>query len=342
MELKGKVDLPGVGEVDRRVLLGVGGVAAAFLGWKYYQSRSAAAYDPEAAPVEPGMEDAGVLPSVSGAVSGDNSYGLPAGDGSNSGSSTDSYGFKGTSNSQWTQYAANQLSQGSDSWSYAAIVGALGKFVANRALTSGEQEIVQAAIAVAGYPPEGSHVIIPGGDVPVTVAPTGLKVTKTGNDYVNLSWSPVAGARDYRVYRSGAGSSAQAAGAGSTTVYGLQPNQSYSFQVAAVSMGGSVGPKSAGVTGKTTAVALKAPTGVKITSVTGSQATVSWTKVPGATSYKVYVNGQLKASPDGTASSSRISGLAKKTKYTVTVRADTANQPDGPASSGASFTTKSK
>ena len=40
----------------------VGGVAAAFLGWKYYQSRSAAAYDPEAAPVEPGMEDAGVHP----------------------------------------------------------------------------------------------------------------------------------------------------------------------------------------------------------------------------------------------------------------------------------------
>ena len=31
--LEGDVDLPGVGKVDKRVLLGVGGVAAVFVGW---------------------------------------------------------------------------------------------------------------------------------------------------------------------------------------------------------------------------------------------------------------------------------------------------------------------
>lgn len=337
--LTGKVDLPAVGEVDKRVVIGVGAVAAGFLGWKWYQARSATAYDPSQEAVDPGMEDPGVLPSVSGAVSGDNSYGLPD---SSSSTSTDSYGFTGTTNSQWTQYASTQLSQASDTWSYGAIVSALGAFIANKPLTTTQQEIVQAALAVAGYPPEGSHVIVPGGDTAITVAPTGLKVTSTTTTTASLSWTAVAGASGYRIYRSGVSEVVGVANGTSGQVGGLTPNTNYSFQVAAFTGSGQIGPKSSSASGKTTAVTLKAPTGVKVTSIAATAATVSWTKVPGATSYRVKVNGNIRGTADGGLSSTRITGLSKKTKYTVTVAADTTNQSPGPDSAKVSFTTKTK
>jgi hypothetical protein len=341
MDLKGTVDVPVVGGVDKRVLLAVGGVAVVFVGWKWYQASSGAAYDPAAEPVDPGMEDPGVLPAVSGAVSPDNSYGLP--DGSSTGGS-DSYGFTGTSNSQWTQYAALQLSQGSDAWSYAAIAAALGKFIANKALTSSEQEIVQAAIAVAGYPPEGSHVVIPGGDTKMTVAPTNLHVTATDTTSVTLAWTKVDGAQSYRVYRSGAAGNVGATdGANSSIrIAGLQPNTEYSFTVAADSIGDLPGPKSSPVKATTKAVSLKAPGSVKVSSIAATAATVSWSKVSGATGYRVYLNGHQRGSADGSLSSYRVTGLNKKTRYSVTVRADTSNQQPGPPSHAVSFTTKSK
>lgn len=341
MDIKGHVDVPVVGSVDKRVLLGIGGGAALFVGWKYYQARGSAAYDPNGEAVDPGMEDPGVLPGVSGAVSGDNSYGLP-GDGS-TGTGTDAYGFHGTTNSQWTQYVTAQLTQ-SAKWEYTEIVAALGNFLANRALTSDQQSIVQAAIAVAGYPPEGSHVIVPGGNTKIMVAPTGLKVTAVTTTSVTLSWNKVAGAQSYRVYRSGASTNVGATDAAnnSIVVSGLQPNTAYSFQVAADSMSDVPGPKSSAVKTKTKAVSLKAPTGVRISSIAGTQATVSWSKVPSATSYRIYVNNVAHGTADGGLSSYRIQGLHKKTRYSVKVAADTTNQAQGPASKPVSFTTKSK
>lgn len=339
--LSGTVDVPVVGSVDKRVLLGVGGVAAVFIGWKYYQSRSAVAYDPNGEAVDPGMEDPGVLPSVSGAVSPDNSYGLPD---SSSGGGTDSYGFTGTTNAQWTQYAANQLSQGSDAWPYSVIVTALGKYIANRALTAKEQEIVQAAKALAGEAPEGSHVIIPGGDVKVTVAPTGVKVVSTTTTSVTLSWNKVDGADSYRVYRSGASTNVGATDGGNTTitVTGLQPNTDYTFQVAADSFGDVPGPRSTAVKGRTKSVTLGRPSGVRVSSIAATAATVSWGKVSGATSYRIYVNGNLRGAADGGLTSYRVAGLSKKTKYKVEVAADTTNQAPGPKSAPVYFTTKSK
>ena len=342
MDIKGQVDVPVVGSVDKRVLIGIGGVAAVFVGWRWYSSRNAAAYDPAAAAVDPGMEDPGVLPSVSGAVSGSNSYGLPDGSTTTGGGGTDSYGFTGTTNTQWTQYAANQLSQAGDTWSYGTVVTALGAFIANKPLTTAQQQIVQAAIAVAGYPPEGSHVVIPGGDATITVAPTGVKVTATTNTTATLSWNAVAGASGYRIYRSGVSQVVGVANGTGGEVGGLEPNTSYSFQVAAFTGSGQIGPKSSSATGKTKAVSLKAPTGVKVSSVAATAATVSWTKVPGATSYRIYVNGNVRGAADGGLNTNRITGLSKKTKYQVRVAADTTNQPPGPLSSTVTFTTKSK
>lgn len=340
-DLKGQVDVPGIGGVDKRVLIGVGGVAAVFIGWRYYKARSATAYDPNAAPVDPGMEDPGVLPSVAGAVSPNNGYGLA--DSSSAATNTsDAYGFHGTTDSQWTQYATAQLTS-SDQWSYTAIVTALGKYIGGKPLSSTEQQIVGAAIALAGHPPEHpNQALIPGGDVPLTVAPTGVKVTAVTTTTAKLSWNAVAGAEGYRIYRSGVSQVVGVANGTSGEVGGLTPNTSYSFQVAAFTQGGQIGPKSSSATGKTTAVKLAAPGGVHVSSIAATQATVSWTKVAGATSYRVYVNGSVRGAADGGLSSNRITGLSKKTRYTVQVAADTTNQEPGPKSKAVTFTTKSK
>jgi hypothetical protein len=341
MDLKGTVDVPVVGSVDKRVLIGVGGVAVVFVGWRFYQSRSAAAYDPEAEPVDPGMEDPGVLPSVAGAVRDDNAYGLADGSGA---TGTDAYGFHGTSDAQWTQYATAQLTA-SDSWSYTAIVTALGKYLKSKPLSTDEQMIVQAALAVAGPPPEHPNLpTIPGGNVKITVAPTGVKASGQTTSSVVLSWNPVAGAQSYRAYRSGASTNVGTTDAPNTsmTISGLQPNTEYSFQIAADSMGDVPGPKSSVVKAKTKPVTLSKPTGVKVSSIAATAATVGWTKVKGATSYRIYVNGHLRGTADGGLSSYRVSGLSKKTTYAVTVAADTTNQEPGPMSAAVRFTTKSK
>jgi hypothetical protein len=79
-----------------------------------------------------------------------------------------------------------------------------------------------------------------------------------------------------------------------------------------------------------------------VTSIAATAATVNWGKVSGATSYRVYVNGQIRGTADGGLTSTRVTGLSKKTKYKVEVAADTTNQPPGPKSAPVSFTTKSK
>lgn len=337
-DLKGKVDVPVVGEVDKKVLVGVVGVGAAFVGWKWWQARGADSYDPDAEMVDPGMEDPGVLPPVAGAVRPDNGYGIP--DDSNSGSG--SYGFTGKTDSQWTQYVTGQLTA-SESWTYTQIVAALGKYLKSKALTAEEQTIVQAAIAVGGYPPEHPSLpIVPGGNTKITVAPTGLKAPTVTTTSVTLTFNPVPGAQSYRAYRSGASSNVGASETTQIMVSGLQPNTEYSFTVAADNIGDVPGPKSAPIKVRTKAVALKSPTNVKVSSVSATAATVSWSKVSGATGYRIYLNNNQRGSTDGVNSSYRVTGLNKKTKYTVTVKADTSNQEPGPASKAVTFTTKTK
>lgn len=342
--LGGTMTLPGVGPVKKKLVLGVGGVAAAFVLWRYWQARQAADTVVPGDSDGDGYADAGTLPSVEGAVRPDNDYGLDDGQ---QGGSSDSYGFRGTTNSQWTQYAATQLSAASDRWSYGDVLDALGQFLANRPLTTTQQQIVQAAIAAAGQPPEGNHPIIPGGDVPITVAPTGLRVTGSTQTTVTLAWAAVAGASTYRIYRSGV---AQAVGTASGTtgsVGGLDPNTSYGFQVAAVTASGRVGPKSATVTGRTKAVTLAKPSGVRVSEVSKTTARVTWNRVAGADRYRVYVDypdrsGGLveSGSTDGTVTTYVLRGLKPNSAYKVAVAADTASQSTGPKSGPVSFRTK--
>lgn len=334
MDLAGKIDVPAIGPVNKKVIVGIGGGAAIYIGYMFYKSRTAVSADATDTTADSGLEDPGVLPSVSGAVSADNTYG--------SGStvtSTDDYGFTGTTNSQWTQYTSTQLSQ-SDRWSYTDIVDALGNYLSGKPLSTTQQAIAQAAIAIAGYPPVGSHVIVPGGNTAITVAPTGLKVVSTTSSTATLSFNAVAGAGYYRAYRSGASTNVGGTDGTTITVSGLQPNTSYSFSVAADTTSGVPGPKSAAVTGKTKAVSLARPTGLKATAVTKNSVTLTCAKVSGAQYYHWYLGSTPRGASDGPTYT--IGGLSPKRKYTFYVAADTTSNTPGPKSAGLSVTTKSK
>lgn len=253
----GEVHLPVVGGLPKKAAIGVGALAAAYIGWRWYQARQAAAAAPaaDATATDPGYQDPGTIPAVAGAggaVSGLPYTGDPA---AGTGQLTD-YGFTGTTNAEWTQYATNQLVQ-SQTWSYTDIVSALGQYLGNRPLSTVQVQIVQAAIAVAGYPPVGSFSIVPGGDTGITVAPTGLQATSTSSTSVTLTWLPVAGAHGYHVD----GHSVQASTTGTTaTLSGLTPSTAYTVTVAAEAANGSLGPASDPVTVHT-AAASKPPTG---------------------------------------------------------------------------------
>ncbi|MGV9276569.1 chitinase [Streptomyces griseosporeus] len=81
-------------------------------------------------------------------------------------------------------------------------------------------------------------------------APTGLTATTVTSTSVTLSWTPVAGATSYAVYRDG--TRAQTTSATSATVSGLSPSTAYAFQVGALNDAGE-SPRSAAVTATTTA-----------------------------------------------------------------------------------------
>lgn len=331
--MSGEINVPGAGPVDKRVAIGIGAAVVAFLAWRYWLAGTSEEPVDEAA--DTGFEDGGSIPSVDGATDW---YGSGGG-GSSTGDDTSSTSQQIRTNAQWSQYARDQLLV-TDAYTGQAIGEALGNYLAGRPLSSSQQQIVRAAIALAGYPPVGTFVVIPGGDTEVTIAPTGLKATGATSTAITLSWSPVSGASSYRVYRGGV---SQNVGTSLDTVAqigGLQPNTSYTFQVAALSGSGKAGPKSSPATGKTKTVSLAKPATPRVTSITATTAQLSTNTVSGASGYNWYINGVAHGHSDKP--TYRVVGLKKKTKYSVSVKADTSTQGPGPESARKSFTTKSK
>lgn len=327
------VAVPKVGKLDKRVVIGLAVAGAAFVGWRFYTSGAGTGGE-EVPAEESDFELGGEVPSVIGAVQPGNAYGrgddTPA-------ATTDDYGFTGTTNAQWSQYVATNLSQ-SDTWSYTQIVEALGQFLAGNPLTSLQQRIVQAGIAVGGYAPVGSHVVVSGGDTPITVAPSGLRVAEVGTSTVTVTFSPVAGAQHYQGYRNGVTGNVASSQGTSMTFSGLTPNTSYTFTVAAESASHKRGPKSGGITARTKPVTLTAPRKPAVSSIGKETARVSTGKVAGATGYNWYVNNIAHGHSDGPTYT--LTGLKSKTRYRVTVAADTSTQAAGKQSAATSFKTK--
>lgn len=332
--LDGTVDLPAVGRVKKRYVVIPAALAAAYIGFRWYQARGGGGDE-----VEPGADGYYSSPDLS-------DYGL-----STTGGSTNVTGNTGNTvtdgtrpdaiddNAEWTQRAAEVLTnQGFDGQ---VVYSALGEFLARRALDKQEATIARAAIAAAGQPPVGGPYSVieeaatGTGTLP---APTGLKVTASTPNSITLAWNKVDGAAYYDILRSDTGANAVRSGNEDGTILGLQPNTEYTFQVRAVGSTNKPGPKSSSVKGKTKALTLAKPTNLRASAITKNSFRVTCNTVAGAQYYLWTLDG--KSIGPTQVPYRDFTGLRAGTKHTVTVRADTVTQSPGPVSAALSVTTK--
>lgn len=332
-----QIDVPKVGPVNKKAVVGVAVVVVGFLGWRYYKSSSAVSSAADATSADTGYEDGGTIPAVDGATDW---YGSGGGSSTPAGTAPDGTSTQILTNAQWSAYARDQL-LAVDAYNGQSISEALGNYLSGTALSSDQQKIVRSAIGVAGYPPVGTHPIIPGGDTTVSTAPSGLRVTAVTPSSVDLTWSGMDGVNTFSVYRSDVSVPVSTSRTATTaTVGGLEPNKAYSFQVAALSASGQPGPKSSSVTTRTSSRTLARPATPTMGTVTATTAAARTSTVPGAQGYEWFLNGGPKGHTDAPAYT--FSGLKPKTRYSVTVRADVSTQSAGPMSAARAFTTKSK
>jgi len=120
-------------------------------------------------------------------------------------------------------------------------------------------------------------------------APANLQATAVADTTVSLSWSPVASATGFNVYRDGAKATGNPVPGTSFTDAGLSPGTTYSYAVKAVDSMGVEGAASNPLEVTTTGTpTLPAPTNVKIDAVSTSSVTVSWTAPAEATGFDVF------------------------------------------------------
>ncbi len=178
--------------------------------------------------------------------------------------------------------------------------------------------------------------------------PSGIKSSSVSASGATLSWTPVAGAKRYRiVYVPSSGPAVLVFASGSSQVLsGLSAGTTYKYTVSAMNADDVEGVRSATKSFKTKAAAAPAPklgvpSGVKSSSVSASGATLSWTPVAGAKRYRiVYVPSSGPAVLVFASGSSQVlSGLSAGTTYKYTVSAMNADDVEGVRSATKSFKT---
>ncbi len=178
------------------VWIGVAG-AGGFVLWRYYQASQA-----PAGPAPDGTMDTGSVtdapPGVGGGGNVQYAGSVQAGD--------DSI----TTNSAWAQAATDYLSN-TAGYGAAAVVEALGAYLAGNPLTDAQITIVRAALAVQGPPPQGSFTIKhttapappaapdPSKAIPGIIPPSSLTFTSTkANPGIRVTFGKVPGATGYQ------------------------------------------------------------------------------------------------------------------------------------------------
>jgi len=168
--------------------------------------------------------------------------------------------------------------------------------------------------------------------------PVGLVSGTTTGTSATLLWTASPGAIAYRVQQatSANGPFVDSTGGGTangttTTVTGLNANTTYYFRVLAVDPAGGQSVPSNAVTVAIPAATLAAPTNVQVTAVTNNSATLTWTAVPNATSYRVMfstsANGTFTQAnlTAATSTGATVTGLSANTPYFFQVIALDAN-----------------
>lgn len=152
------VKVPAIGPVRRRWLFVGAAVIATVVGFAYWrrsQQPVQAVYDPALGTPDAGtggyQNPAPVSPR-SGPVEDEGSAGVISND------------------MEWGQFAIGQLTQSNWDPQFAAIT--IGKYLAGQPLTPEEQQVVQAAWALAGHPPSGIQIVAIPQAQPTTPTPT--------------------------------------------------------------------------------------------------------------------------------------------------------------------------
>ncbi|MCZ8521201.1 MULTISPECIES: fibronectin type III domain-containing protein [Paenibacillus] len=186
-----------------------------------------------------------------------------------------------------------------------------------------------------------------GSDTAAPSVPANVAVMSKTSTSVTLTWNASTdntGVTQYEVYR---GTALAASVTGTTaTVSGLTASTAYTFTVKAKDAAGNVSAASSAVSVTTSAPApadTAAPTvpgGLKVTGVTSSSVSLSWsasTDNVGVTQYEVYRGTMLAATVTGTEAT--VSGLTASTAYTFAVKAKDAAGNASAASASVSATT---
>lgn len=159
----GKIDIPGVGKV-KPVYAGAGLAAVAVLIILYYRRKNSAGSTTAAAqqtdpagntgPIDPATgyvfgspEDVAALAAAGGSTGG-------GGSGTGGGGTTSDQVSNGppfTSNAAWAQYAIQVLE--GNGYDAGTVTGDLGLYLSGSQVTADQEDVINAAIAVAGYPP---------------------------------------------------------------------------------------------------------------------------------------------------------------------------------------------
>ena len=174
--------------------------------------------------------------------------------------------------------------------------------------------------------------------------PTGITVTGLSPTSVTVSWLAVSGAVSYNIqYRIvGTGTwSPTTSATNSVTITGLTPGANYEFQVEVVCATGTSGYSSS-VTFTTASVICGAPSGLNVTGVGTTTATLNWSAVTGAVSYGIVyrmVGTTAWSYTTSTTTSVAISGLVAGTTYQFKVQSYCAAADSSDYTSYALFTT---
>lgn len=200
-------------------------------------------------------------------------------------------------------------------------------------LKAGPNKIRATATTANGGPNADklTAVLVGPPDTEAPTPPRNLQFVSSTHDSVSLKWEAATdnvGVVGYDVYQHGqlvtsVGNVLEA------TATGLQPDTTYDWTVFAKDRAGNVSQASNNVPGRTQPAPADTqppttPGNLRGTGVTETSASIAWnasTDNVGVTGYEIHVDGVLKQTADGSATTATIAGLVKGQAYKVKVRA---------------------
>ena len=178
-----------------------------------------------------------------------------------------------------------------------------------------------------------------------TYGPMGLTVSNIKSNEAILSWGAVNGATSYKVeYKTSTETNYTAVTVTTNTieVTNLEAKKTYNWRVTAINSAGSTSSISNGANFVTLApVTPTSPTNLTVSNITSNEATLNWTAVSGATSYKAEYktsSATTYSSVTVTAATRVLTGLTANTSYNWRVTAIN-SVGSSVATEGTSFTT---